>query len=252
MDNFTTILETETGRQVQFTDSRAYSKDGITYYPGISTILDVVSKGSFYDKWLMSNGLNAQVLAKEAMAQGSHVHEAIQDLNNGKEISFGTVEGGANYTRTEWVMISRYVDFFAGFKPEILAVEKVLVSDKLGFGSQIDLVINLNGKTIIVDHKTGGLYDTAFVQLAAYRALWSEFFPKIKIDTVAVMHLEAQTRGRDKAGKNIQGQGWKLEFAENIDKDFADFLAIQQIWKRKNPAWKPFNALYPETFKLTI
>ena len=258
MEQFINIVETDTGKQVQFIDGRAYTKNGETYYPGISEILNVVSKGSFYDKWLMSNGLNAQVLAKEAMTQGSHVHQAIQDLNNGKEISFGTVEGGQNYTRNEWVMISRYVDFFTGFKPVILldgkAVEKVLVSEKLGFGSQLDLVVRLNvfgvEKNIIIDHKSGSIYDSAFIQLAAYRELWNEHFPTIKIDAVAVLYLEAATRGRDKQGKNIQGIGWKLEFAEDTDRDFADFQAIYQIWKRKNPNWKPFNQVYPAQYKL--
>ena len=250
MDKFIEITETETGRQVKFIDSRAYTKNGETYYPGISAILDVVSKGSFYDKWLMSNGLNAQVLAKEAMNQGSRVHEAVQDLNNGKQVEFGTIEGGAKYTRKEWELINRYFDFYTGFKPDIMAVEKVLVSDILGFGSQLDLVVRLNDKIIIVDLKTGSLYDSAWIQLSAYRALWNEFFPKIKIDAVAVLHLEAQTRGRDKANKNIQGKGWKLEFAEDVDRDYEDFKAIHQIWIRKNPAWKPFNETFPATLKL--
>jgi len=249
MEQFISILETDTGKQVKFIDSRAYTKDGVKFYPGISTILDVVNKGSQYDKWLMSNGLQAKVLMREAMERGSRVHEALQDLNNGKEVSFGEI-GRPNYKRDEWIMINRYYDFYTGFQPKILAVEKVLVSDKLGFASQIDLVINLNGINIIVDHKTGGIYDSAFLQLSACRELWNEHYPNTRIDAVAVMHLEAQTRGRDKSGKNIQGHGWKLEFAEDTDKDWLDFKAIFQIWKRKNPDWKPFNQIFPEKIKL--
>jgi hypothetical protein len=250
MEKFTNIIETDTGKQIQFIDSRYYQfKD--EWFPGISTILDVVSKGSQYDKWLMMNGGNAQVLAREAMNQGSHVHEAIQDLCTGKEISFGEI-GKPNYTRNEWQLISKFIDFYTGFKPEIIAVEKVLVSKKLGFGSQIDLVVKLNNKIIVIDHKTGSVYDNGMIQVSAYIKLWNEYFgDKYPATDGAILHLESTHKGRDSKGKSIQGKGWILLPVEEVEKNFEDFKHIQAIWQRKNPSYRPFNEEYPATYKLS-
>jgi len=252
MDNFINITETDTGKQVFFIDARYYSKDNKNYFPGITTILGVLSKGKQFETWLKSNGFNADVLTKEAMEQGSHVHGAIQDLLNGKELSFGSIEKGANYTRNEWVIISRFIDFYENFKPITIAVEKVIVSDILRFGSQLDFVCMLNNERWIIDHKTGSLYDSASLQVSAYIKLWNEYYPKEPIQKAGILHLDSTHRGRDKQGKSIQGQGWKLVEIENTDKHWEDFKHIQAIWERQNPDYKPFNVSYPATYKLKI
>jgi hypothetical protein len=249
MDAFTNIVDTEHGTQVQFIDSRYYKLND-KWFPGISTILDVVSKGKEYDKWLMANGFNAKTLAREAMEQGSKVHGAIEQLLKGNEVLFGTMDAGAFYTRNEWVMVNKFMDFYTGFNPKTIAVEKVLVSEKLGFGSQLDYICELNGKRIIIDHKSGNLYDSALMQLSAYVKLWNESFPSMKVEGAAVLHLESTHRGRDKSGKEIQGKGWKLVPIEDLDKHYEDFTHVQKIWERKNPDYAPFNAIYPASLKI--
>ena len=251
MDQFINIETTETGEQVKFIDSRYYTKDHEHWFPGISTILQTLNKGKQYEQWLKGMGFNADYLAHKAMAQGSNVHQAIQYLCDGKELKFGTIEKGAFYTREEWIMISRFIDFYENFKPKIIAVEKVIVSDKLKFGSQLDLVVELNGEVWIIDHKTGSLYDTAQMQLSAYVQLWNEYFPTQKAVKCGVLHLESAHRGRDKAGKSIQGQGWKLVEVENIENNWEDFKHIQALWVRQNKDYKPFNITYPATYKLS-
>ena len=45
MDQFINITENETGKQVNFIDSRYYTKDEKSLYPGVTNILNVVDKG---------------------------------------------------------------------------------------------------------------------------------------------------------------------------------------------------------------
>lgn len=241
---------TKTGEQVKFIDSRYYTRDNEHWYPGITTILSVLSKGKQYENWLKANGFNADLIAEKAMHEGSRIHEAVQMLLEGQEIRFGTMETGAYYSRTEWVKISRFMDFYTTFKPQTIAVEKVLVSDILRFGSQLDYVCMLDGKRWIIDHKSGSVYDTASIQLASYVKLWNEYFPKEPIECAGILHLDAMTRGRDKSGKAIQGEGWKLIPVEDLDKNWEDFLHLQAIWERQNPNYKPFLVEYPVTYKL--
>ena len=237
-------------QRVTFPDARYYTKDNENWFPGVTTILNVVDKGEQYKKWLQANGFNADILARDAMNQGSNVHQGIQDFLNGYELRWATDEGKKLYSKKEWQLISKFVDFYTGFKPHTIAVEKILVSEKLGLGSQMDYVCDLSGEVWLIDHKTGALYDSAKMQLAALRELWNEFNPKRKIDKCGVMHLESTHRGRDKAGKSIQGKGWKLVEVEDVDKHYEDFVHVFAIWKRKNPNFKPFNLVYPDRYSI--
>jgi hypothetical protein len=240
----------EQGKRIKFIDSRFYTKDEQSWYPGVTTILGVVDRGEQYKKWLQSNGFNADVLGKQAMEQGSHVHEAIQDFLLGREIRWATDKGDRLYTRNEWILISRFIDFYTAFKPQTLEVEKILVSDKLCYGSQIDYACMLNGERWLIDHKTGNFYDSSNMQLAALGQLWDEYFPQEKIQRYGIMHLESTHRGRDSKGKSIQGKGWKLIECENVDKEWEDFKHVHAIWRRKNPDFKPFTFSYPDRYSI--
>lgn len=245
MENFINIVDSEQGKQVQFIDGRYYTKDYKSWYPGVTSILGTLSKGKQYETWLKSNGFNADILAKKAMEQGSRVHEAIENLLKGEIVSYGS-----NYSREEWVMISRFVDFYTEFKPVTVDIEKVLVSDTLMFGTQLDYVARIKGELYYIDHKTGSLYDSANLQVSASVQLWNEYFPEDPISKGAVLHLDSSHRGRDKAGKKMQGEGWQLVIVDDMGRNWSDFQSIHQIWKRNNPDYKPFNQTYPAVYAL--
>lgn len=249
MNEFINIVDTGTGKQVQFIDSRYYTNDMVHWFPGVTSILNVVSKGSQFENWLKSVGFNSDQIVQKAMAQGSNVHRAIQDLLNGKEITFGTDEK-LNFSRDEWIIISRFIDFYQNFNPVTVAVEQVIVSDKLGFGTQLDYICELNGELWYLDWKTGSIYDSASLQISASIQLWNEKYPQKQIKNGGIVHLESAHRGRDKQGKSIQGVGWKLIPVDGIDKYWEDFKHIKAIWDRKNPDFKPFNQQFPVNYKL--
>lgn len=249
MQQFINSIKTETGEQIQFIDARYYTKDHKVWYPGISEILNTVSKGRQYEQWLKATGFNADYLAKIAMEQGSNVHAAIQFYLQGNELSFGDINK-PNYTRKEWEMVSKFVDFYEEFKPKTIEIEKVLVSDILKFGSQLDYVCELNKEIWIIDHKSGGIYDTAYMQVSAYVQLWNEYFPHQKAARAGILHLESTHRGRDKSGKSIQGKGWILIPVDDIGKHYEDFKHVHAIWQRANPAYVPFNITYPAKYSI--
>lgn len=100
----------------------------------------------------------------------------------------------------------------------------------------------------MIDYKTGGLYDTADLQLAAYMQLWNEKNPEHPIEKLGILHLEATTRGEDKKGKQIQGKGWKLVEIEDIEYSLKIFNHTHECWKWKNPDFKPLNLQFPDRF----
>lgn|SRR5512133_737536 len=239
------------GKQIQFLDGRFYTKDNVSYYPGITTILGALDKGPQYKKWLQTNGINADWLAREAMDRGSRVHEAIQRFLLGEEVRWGTDDNQPIYHKDEWEMLAKFIDFYHGFKPKVIAVEIVIVSDTLQFGSQLDLICEIPGRDGLwyIDHKSGSLYDSAEMQLAAGAILWNECFPENPIKNTALLHLEAATRGRDKTGKQMQGRGWALKEIGEIEENWIDFAHVHAVWKRKNPNFRPMILTFPDRYK---
>lgn len=249
MDKF--INHDHIGKRVKYLDSRFYQAPGSdNFYPGVTTILNAISKGKQYETWLKSNGFNAEILAERAMTQGSNVHDGIQRYCMGEEITWANPDGFPQFTKNEWLMVSRFADFVIAFRPKIRAVECIFVSEKLGFGSQLDLVCELQNELWLIDHKTGSLYSSAGMQLAALRELWNEFHPDEPIQKCGIMHLDSAHRGRDKQGKKMQGVGWQLVEQDNIDGEWSDFKAVHQIWKRLNPNYKPANLILPDRYSI--
>lgn len=244
------IVHKEDLQQISFLDERFYldEKTG-GYYPSVNTILDVYPKGYGYIQWLKDLGSDSEKVMERAAEQGSKIHDAIDKYLAGEEIKW--IEGEKdNYTLDEWLMILKFVDFYKTFKPEVIAHEVSLVSPKLGFGGTIDMVCKLNGEYWIIDYKSGNsIYKNNKIQISAYKELWNESKEE-KVTRIGCLHLKSMTRGADKTGKQIQGEGWKLDEAEDPDHLFSLFKHTQVIWKEENPNPKPKNLVYPDTIKL--
>lgn len=125
-----------------------------------------------------------------------------------------------------------------------------MVSSELGFGGTLDLVCKLNGEIWYIDYKSGNsIYKSNKIQGVAYQKLWNSKADE-KITKVACLHLKGTTRGADKTGKTIQGEGWKLEETQEPDHLYKLFEHAQAIWKEENPNPKPKNKVYPDRLKI--
>lgn len=247
------VIHNKENKQITFLDERYYfDKETGTYHPSATTILNVYPKGFGFNQWLKDLGSNADQVVKRAQERGTKIHNAIEAFLNGEELKW--IEGEKeNYTLDEWMMILRFFDFYKTYEPVVIAVEPSLVSPKLGYGGTLDLVCTLKGfpKDIwYIDWKSGGaIYKTHKIQGSAYLNLWNSMRDK-KITRVGCMHLRASTRGPDKSGKKIQGNGWKIDEVKDVEKCFKLFQHTQVIWKEENPNPKPKNMVYPDRIKI--
>lgn len=249
----TKIIHSPELEQITFLDERFYlHKKSGEYFPSATTVLDVYPKGYGYHQWLKDLGSNADQVVQRAQEQGTKIHEAIEKFLKGEEL----VWTEQNYTLDEWMMLLRFHEFYTTYKPEPLGVEVSLVSPELGFGGTLDLVCKLPAfpnDIFYIDWKSGnGIYKSNKIQASAYQRLWNTINgPKGDIITrIGCMHLRAQTRGADKTGKQIQGEGWKLDEVENPDHEFKLFEHSLAIWKEENPNPKPKNIVYPDRIKI--
>jgi hypothetical protein len=240
---------TEDNKQINVLDSRFYRRNG-KYYPSVTSILNYFPKNQFFHNWLKDVGHNSDIIANKAAGEGTQVHTAIDSFLNGNEINWIDEFGNAKYSLEVWKMILKFAEFWNTHKPELVATEYHLFSDKHEFAGTADLVVRFQDKLWLLDIKTSNSLHTSYdLQLAAYATAWSETHSDA-IERTGILWLKASTRGEGK-GDNIQGKGWQLKVIDDIEKNFKMFQNIQEIYKLENPDFKPMTELLPTSIKIS-
>jgi hypothetical protein len=244
MSNY--IIDTQAHR-ITLLDARFYFDEQGKPVPSVTTILEAYPKDAGYFKWLKDAGTDADTIRDEAGRRGSIVHELTERYDRGEEVSLLTGEGWPGYKMLEWSMFERYVDFSTRFEPEHLMVEQNFVSPELGYAGTIDRVMELGGKRYLVDIKTSNaIYDSYWLQLAAYKELHFLNVESSRLDGVAILWLNAKTRTNGKAG-DIQGVGWQMVIREDTTRDLELFRHTHALWLAQNKGALPKQF----TYKLT-
>ena len=164
--------------QITFLDERFYfSKKTGNWYPSNTTILDIYPKGYGFYQWLKDVGNNADDVVKRAGEQGTHIHDAIEDFFAGKELKWKGKDGKENYTLNEWLMLLKFEEFYRTYKPKTIAVEEVLVSDELEFGTRVDYVCTIPmfpDDVWYIDWKSGkSIHKNDKIQGSACQKIWN-------------------------------------------------------------------------------
>jgi hypothetical protein len=229
-------------QQINFLDERFYTMDDINFFPSVTYILDCYPKGFGFQQWLKDLGSNADQVRDRAAAIGTKVHNAVNKLLLGEELTW---DDGI-YNLDEWQYILKFVEFWKIYKPELISTEDSLISPELGFAGTIDLVCKIGNDVWLIDLKTSNYLSNSYeLQVAAYRKLW-DAQSDYKIQRAGIFWFKAQTRGADKEGKSIQGEGWQLkEYEGDGVRAYRLFEAVLDIWKNENPNPKPKNRIYP-------
>jgi len=131
--------------------------------------------------WANKQGLEGRTLQESydtATVPGTIAHYLIEcHLKNEKpklnlEWSNEDVEKGR-------IAFANFETWTKQFKFKPLHVEPNLVSEKYQFGGTPDVVAEVMGEPALVDWKTGKIYESTFLQLAAYGKLIAENYPEL-------------------------------------------------------------------------
>lgn len=277
------IFHNSDNKRIDCLDERFYTIDGETFYPSVTTVLQVYPKGYGFEKWLKENGDDADDILREAGEQGSKVHDGIDRIIKGEEVTWitqlidtyqlRTVESQSRFiedknngnlskyikeiqyfTLLEWQMLLRFIDFCDQCNPEFEANEINLIIEEMRLGGTLDIVCKIRGERWLIDAKTSNmLHKSHELQVSAYATMWNTKHPEFPIDKVGILWLKAATRGEDKTGKKIQGAGWQLkEFDKSYEESYKLFEHVRAIWDEENPNYKPKNLIYPDRLKLGV
>lgn len=247
--------------QYTFEDYRIYvDKEDYDVYASVTTVLDEIKPDKFLEMWKEKNGSEAvnQVL-RRASESGTKIHNTIETLceqhMNGEEPVVYLLDewGNLAYYEEEWKGIMRFVDFFKTYVDKVLMNESRLKSKRLKVAGTVDNIFLLkDGRKVLSDTKFANNLSSKYsAQTWAYREMYEEMFGE-RIDLRANLWLKAKTRGRDKTGKKIQGEGWQLVFHEEDSRDETIFMAAHTLFfdRYKDKPLQPLDRIYPS--KLTL
>jgi hypothetical protein len=242
-------VDTESKR-VNILDNRYYTRNG-NYYPSVTSILQYMPKGKFFENWLKDVGHNADIIVRKAADEGTQVHDAIEKYLQGEKISFLNEDGYSKYSLDVWKMILKFQDFWETHKPTLVESEIHLFSDKYMFAGTCDLVLEINGEKWLLDIKTSNsLHVSQDLQLAAYAQAWNELYEE-KIDRIGILWMKSSKRGTDKKGVKIQGHGWEVyESDKSIDENLKIFGYIHELYKLEHPNPQPLDNNFPTEIQI--
>jgi len=245
----TRILDIDpTSKRVNIMDNRFYSRNS-DYYPSVTSILQFMPKGKFFETWLKDVGHNSDIIARKAADEGTQVHEAIEKYLMGEKIQWLDENDRSNYSLDVWKLILKFHDFWTTNKPTLIESEIHLFSDQYKYAGTCDLVVEIENERWLLDIKTSNSIHTAMdLQLAAYAQAWNETFEE-KIDRVGIIWLKSSKR---KEGK-LQGKGWEIyEPSRSIEDSFKLFQNVHELFKIENPNPKPSQESFPIEIQLDL
>ena len=157
------------------------------FVPSVTTVLNVVAKGKFFDQWL-ANHLNYEHACAErdkAAARGTLVHELVEDLLDGKEILLDDEADGNE-------IIKRIMCFEKWWNEtdvqEIIAKEECLHFPGIRYAGRFDFIARINNENVLIDIKTGGHYKTHDLQATMYKVLWDTICEHLGLGNKYMIH----------------------------------------------------------------
>ena len=138
--------------------------------PSVTTVIgETCSKGKHFDEWLMKNGLNALTIRDESAERGTLVHESIEALLDGEELTIDN----------EFIQKSlmSFEKFYNEIKPDVVEKELFLYHKDIPWAGTPDIIANVNNRLSLVDIKTGDYRKTHEIQQLMYKELWNTIFP---------------------------------------------------------------------------
>lgn len=236
--------------RVDFLDRRVYKRSEGVYYPSVTSVLEYFPKNKFFESWIKDVGHNADIIIRRAAEDGTAVHNAVEDLLAGKELTWIDDRGNAIYSELVWNMILRFTEFWQTVQPELIHTEIFTYSDTYQYAGTVDLVVKIKDEIWVLDIKTSNVVHKSYdLQIAAYSKALEEN-KGLKVNRAGILWLKSSKRKQVIDDKVMQGRGWEVRESVDIDLDFKMFKNIYEIYKMEHPVVQPIFKEYPIKVKL--
>lgn len=188
--------------------------------PGVTTVTGLLAKPQLI-KWannLGLQGIDSTKYVDKAARIGSCAHEMIEMYLKNKK--FESDQYSPDEVNQAENALIKFYEWEKGIKFFPLASELQLVHEVLLYGGTVDCVADIDGKTWLVDFKTGkSIYDEMAMQLAAYREMLT--YHGHKIEGCRIIRV-----GRDET----EGFEDRIFSQWEIDKGFDKFMCLLDFY----------------------
>ena len=122
---------------------------------------------------------------------GTEIHEIVELLSKGEPYKHLVTAANSAY-------VEQFKKFWKDFNPTLKYAEAIVLNPDKLYAGTFDAIMEINGKTVLVDYKTGkNVYAETTLQTAAYRfAEWmlvkDKVVPVPKVDHCMVLHLRPE------------------------------------------------------------
>jgi len=211
-------------------------------YVSVSTILK--GEGKDLITWALrqfgpeENPLKAyQAYMEKVSDLGSRIHAYVEhDL---KDIPLD-----ANQVQEDMLpAIKAWHNFKNANKIEMIASERIVFSPKWRIAGTCDLVVKINDVLYVADFKTGGIYPSAFTQMAAYKAFMCQEPKSKRIEGIENADLAVIGLHRD--GGPVDFSTLKLyhKGRVSIEDELGVFHCLRYLWFQRNVKSRKFEAV---------
>ena len=228
--------------------TRWYSVAGSKQWvPSVTSILSVIDKGEYFQKWLANQGSweNACKVRDKAANRGTLVHEISEDLLNGEEL---TLDAGPEIIKRVMCLEQWYDDY----QPEIIMQEIMLAFPGIRFAGRFDILARIDNKNVLIDIKTGNYYKSHDLQASMYKILWDTIIEhtggsnEYMIDEMYGLYLN------DKWKKKPNPTFKQLKFLPNVIESTVNLWYWMNSDYRGNEPRPKESLRLPSNFKLGI
>jgi hypothetical protein len=204
---------------------QTYRNENDEIVPSATTVLGILNKPALV-KWannLGLQGIDSSKYVDKMAGIGTLAHSLIECHLMGSKPEMA--EYSPDDVAKAKIAFAKYLEWEKEQEIEPLLIEKQLVSEKLGFGGQIDYFARLNGKNTLIDFKTcKAIYPEMMCQLATYKNLLDE--NGYEVEDAMILRV-----GRD------ENEGFEIKKAGELADEWSIFshcLAIYKLKKKLN------------------
>ena len=155
---------------------RPYHLADGTIVPSVTTVLKVLDKGEGMQYWawdLGRQGLDYREVRDAAARVGTLAHYLIASHLKGEKTNVS--EFSPDEVDKAKTCFAKYLAWENQNTISPVMIETPLISEEYKYGGTPDLLAEIEGEFVLIDFKTGGgIYESYFYQLAAYRQLLIE------------------------------------------------------------------------------
>ncbi|MCK9370084.1 PD-(D/E)XK nuclease family protein [Candidatus Dojkabacteria bacterium] len=174
-------------------------------------------------------GNDPDLIRDSAANIGSLIHTLVEHNLLGKVCDVTT------YSPAELAIAEVAMQAFHKWKtenqPEVIAVELQMVSDEYRFGGTVDLVCNINNRPVLVDWKSGSIYQEHLIQGGALTRLVWEQYPDVFDWNNPLTWPDYHAIGLDKKTGNLLEHIYTGETILKAWEAFEHLLALHNLKK---------------------